>query len=79
MDFFAALFYKRFFIPTTDKKLVEIEIKVNICWFRLWAPCVTVGNGPHVLGNEPYLSTQFMHRVILIMGRLGWVVCLSWP
>ena len=54
MIFFAALFYKRFFIPTTDKKLVEIEIKVNICWFRLWAPGVTVGNGPHVLGNEPY-------------------------
>ena len=36
-----------------------------------------LGNGPHVLGNEPHLFTQFMNRVILIMGRLGWVFCLS--
>ena len=45
-----------------------------------------LGTGPHMLGNEchmlgngPQLCTQFMKRVILIMGRLGWVVCLSWP
>ena len=38
-----------------------------------------LGNGPHVLGNGPHLCTQFMNRVILIMGRLGWVVCLSLP
>ena len=37
------------------------------------------GNGPHVLGNGPHLCTQFMNRVMLIMGRLGWVVGLSWP
>ena len=38
-----------------------------------------IGNGPHVLGNGPHLCTQFMNRFILIIGRLGWVVCLSWP
>ena len=40
-----------------------------------------LGNGLHVLGNGPHLCTQFMNWVILIliMGRLGWVVCLSWP
>ena len=37
------------------------------------------GNGPHVLGNGPHLCTQFINRVILIMGRLSRVVCLSWP
>ena len=38
-----------------------------------------LGNGPPVLGNGPHLCTQFMNFVILIMGRLGWVVGLSWP
>ena len=38
-----------------------------------------LGNGIPVLGNGPHLCTQFMKRVILIMRRLGWVVCLSWP
>ena len=38
-----------------------------------------LGNGPPLLGNGPHLCTQFINRVILIMGRLGWVVCLSWP
>ena len=36
-------------------------------------------NGPHMLGNGPHSCTQFMNRVMLIMGRLGWVVGLSWP
>ena len=30
MDFL----YNMFFILTTDKKLAEIEITLNICWFR---------------------------------------------
>ena len=38
-----------------------------------------LGNGPPVLGKGPNLCTQFMNLVILIMRRLGWVVCLSWP
>ena len=38
-----------------------------------------LGNGPSVLGNGPLLYNQFMKRVILIMGRIEWVVCLSWP
>ena len=25
------------------------------------------------------LCIHLMNRVILIMGRLGWVICLSWP
>ena len=37
-----------------------------------------LGNGPHVLGNGPHSCTQFMNWVILIKGRLGWGVCLSW-
>ena len=37
-----------------------------------------LGNGPHVLGNGPHSCTLFMNSVILIMGRLGWVICLSW-
>ena len=32
-----------------------------------------------MLGYGPHACTQFMNRVILIMGKLGWVVCLSWP
>ena len=36
-------------------------------------------NGPHVLGNGPHSCTQFMNKVILIMGRLDWVVCLILP
>ena len=36
-------------------------------------------NGPFVLGNGLHACFQFMNRVILIMGRLGWVICLSWP
>ena len=38
-----------------------------------------LGNGPHALGNGPHVCTQFKNMVILIIGRLGWVVCLSWP
>ena len=38
-----------------------------------------LGKRPHVLGNGPHSCTQFMNRVILIMGRLGWAICLSWP
>ena len=39
-----------------------------------------LGNGPHVLGNGPYLCTKFMNTgVILIMWKLGLVVCFSWP
>ena len=35
MDFFYnGLFYNIFFILTTDKKSAEIEITLNICWFR---------------------------------------------
>ena len=34
-----------------------------------------LGNGPHVLGKGPHFCTQFMNLVILVMGRLGWVVC----
>ena len=30
MDFFITFF----FIQTTDKKSAEIEISLNICWFR---------------------------------------------
>ena len=32
-----------------------------------------------MLGYGPHACIQFMNRVILIMGRLGWVVCLSLP
>ena len=46
-------------------------------WFIL-AP-TGLGNGPHVLGKGPHLCTHFMNLSILIMGWLGWVVCLSWP
>ena len=35
-----------------------------------------IGNGLHVLGNGQH---KFITRVILIIGRLGWVICLSWP
>ena len=38
--FYTALFYKHFFILITDKKSAEIEIALNICWFRYWAACV---------------------------------------
>ena len=38
-----------------------------------------LGNGPYLLCNGPNVCTQFMNRVILLKGRLGWVVCLSWP
>ena len=38
-----------------------------------------LGNGPHVLGNgPPFMHSIHEYRVILIMGRLGWFVCLSW-
>ena len=35
-----------------------------------------LGNVSHMLGNRPHLCIS---RVMFIMGRLGWVVCLSWP
>ena len=35
-----------------------------------------IGNGLHVLANGQH---KFINRVILIIGRLGWVICLSWP
>ena len=48
-----------------------------------------LGNGPHVLGNGPHMYLvmgliSFVHsiheyRFILFIGRLGWVVGLSWP
>ena len=39
---------------------------------------LVLGIGPHVLGNGPHSCTQLMTRDMLITGRLGWVVCLSW-
>ena len=38
-----------------------------------------LGNGSPVLGSGPQLCTKFKNGVIFIMGRLGWVICLSWP
>ena len=38
-----------------------------------------LGNKPHVSGNGPHSCTQFMKRVMLIMGRLGWVICFLGP
>ena len=38
-----------------------------------------LGNGPLVSGNWPHVCIQFMNGIILIMGRLGWAICLSWP
>ena len=40
-----------------------------------------LGNGPHVLGNGPWASIypQIGLCLILLCGRLGWVICLSLP
>ena len=35
---------------------------------------LVLGNGSLVLGNVPLVSTQFMKRVYLLIGRLGWVI-----
>ena len=34
LSFIMDFFYNIFFILTTDKKSAEIEISLNICWFR---------------------------------------------
>ena len=31
-----------------------------------------------MLGNGPHACIQFINGVIHIMGRLSWVICLSW-
>ena len=61
--FYKALFYKHFFILTTRKKLVEIEITINICWLCIGPPMLGnglhgLGNGPHVLGNVPHCEVM---------------------
>ena len=52
-----------------------------ICWWpqMLGNGQHMLGNGQHMLGNGPYLCNHLMIRVMLIKGRLSWVLCLSWP
>ena len=47
-------------------------------WWKLKIQLIFAGSG-NMLGNGPHSFTQFMIRDFLITGRLGWVVCLSWP
>ena len=75
MDFFLYGILLTFFILINDKKLAEIEITMNICWFRYWAAyvrqwaaCVgewatfaTVGKGPH----KSFVHLIHEYRVIL--------------
>ena len=37
-----------------------------------------LGNGLHVLGNEK-VEYKINTVPVLILGRLGWVSCFSWP
>ena len=36
-EFFILDFYKKKIILTTDRKSADIQISLNICWFRYWA------------------------------------------
>ena len=40
---------------------------------------IGLGNGPHVLGNEKVEYKITLLGLYLLWGRLGWVICLSWP
>ena len=79
----ASLFFLLFFHPLILMDLfvygTSIILTKNRWKLKIQKIFAGLGIWPHMLGKLPHSCTQFMNMFILILGRLGWAVCLSWP